>query len=587
MSPSMFEEKFLYGINASPGICIGRAYLVNHVNMDIVEKYYLSSKDLPAEIKRFKAAVKKTKDELDQLIKKTPDAMQRQTDIFKSHLMMLKDKMLYDKVIETCNDEQVNAEWAVKNVAANLKMIFHQMENPYLSARVADLTHVTDSVMRNLVGAKKVDINNIKKRVILVADDLSPAQTSQISLKKTQGFVTNRGGKTSHTSIIARTLGIPAVLGLDRATDLINDEDLIIVDGTAGIVIIHPEEKTLLDFSLRQEAYDNYKATLTLNSDICAKTTDNVRLNVMGNIELPEEADSVISHGGDGIGLYRTEFQYLNCPMFPSEDDLFEKYKSVVELMAPKPVTIRTLDINGDKAIGSMSGPDETNPFLGLRAIRYCLKNPDIFQTQLKAILRAAAFGNVRILFPMISCYDEIIMARALLNKAASILDAEGTRFNLDIDIGIMLEIPSAIIMADKLSEQVDFFSFGTNDLIQYSLAIDRGNRDVAYLYDGLQPAVIRLMKHAADVAEEKGKRMSLCGEMAADSLYTPIILGLGIDELSMNPRSIPAVKNIIRSISMKESRQFLAEVLKQSTASDIMEMLQDTYGSLLSEKIY
>ena len=587
MPSSMFKEKILYGINASPGICIGNAYLLNQVNMDIVEKYYLSTKALPAEIKRFKAAVKKTRDELNRLIKKTPDAMQRQTGIFESHLMMLKDKMLYDKVIETCEQEQVNAEWAVKNVAANLKMMFHQMENPYLSARVADLTHVTDSVIKNLVGVQKVDMSGMKKRVILVADDLSPAQTSQISLKKTQGFVTNKGGKTSHTSIIARTLGIPAVLGLDGATDLISDDDLIIVDGTEGIVVVNPEEKTLLDFAQRQEAYDNYEATLTLNSDICAKTTDDVRLMVMGNIELPEETDSVISHGGDGIGLYRTEFQYLNCPTFPSEDDLFEKYKSVVEAMAPKPVTIRTLDINGDKAIGSMSGPHETNPFLGLRAIRYCLKNPDIFKTQLKAILRSAVFGNVKILFPMISCYDEIIMARELLNQAASVLDGEGTTFNMDIDIGIMLEIPSAIIMADKLAEQVDFFSFGTNDLIQYSLAIDRGNRDVAYLYDGLQPAVIRLMKHAADVGHKKGKKMSLCGEMAADSLYTPIILGLGIDELSMNPRSIPIVKNIIRAISMEESRQFLEEVLKQRTASDIMEMLQKTYGSLLMNKMY
>ncbi len=588
MTSEIFKEIYLYGVNASPGICIGKAYIISLAGVDIVEKYYISDSDLPSEIKRFKAAVKSTSDEFVQLIKQASSkSFQDQSSIIESHIMLLKDKQLYDKIIETCKKEHVNAEWALKNVVSKLKSMFSEIENPYLKARVEDLKQVTDSLMNNLKGAKKIDINNIKKRVILVADNLSPAQTSQINLKSTQGIVTNSGGKTSHTSIMARTLGIPAVLGLGSATRIINDEDIIIVDGNSGVVIVHPEEKTLIKFIERKDAYENYSAKLTLNSDFPARTTDDVRLTVMGNIEFPEETALVNSHGGDGIGLYRTEFQYLNCSVFPSEDELFNNYKKVVELIAPKPVTIRTLDINGDKAIRSISTSNEANPFLGLRAIRYCLKNPDLFKIQLKAILRASAFGNVRILFPMISCYDEIIKTNELLNEAAYALEESGIKFDTNIKKGIMLEVPSALIMIDKLSKEVDFFSFGTNDLIQYSLAIDRGNRDVAYLYDMLQPAVIRLMKHAADVAINNGIELSICGEMAAEPIYTPIILGLGVKELSMTSRSIPIIKAMINALSMKDVRLFLLEAVKQNTASDIMKMLQSTYGKILSDKIY
>jgi phosphotransferase system enzyme I (PtsI) len=436
--------------------------------------------------------------------------------------------------------------------------------------------------MKNLVGAKTLDISAIGKRVILVADDLSPAETSQIQLEKIKGLITDLGGKTSHTGIIARSLEIPAVLGLEKATHLIKNDDIIIVDGTAGIVIVHPTDQTLIEFEERQSDYERYKAVITRSSHLPAETADGVKLKVLGNIELPEEVVSVINYGGDGIGLYRTEFQYLSRSRFPDENDLFDDYKDVVEVMAPGSVTIRTLDISGDKAVSYASVPDEKNPVLGLRGIRYCLKNPDVFKTQLRAVLRASAFGSVRILFPMISCYEEVLAAKKLLANAADSLDKEGISFNDNIEVGIMIEVPSAAIMADVMAKDVDFFSIGTNDLIQYSLAVDRVNRQVSYLYQPLNPAIIRMIKHVADIAKNNDLEVCICGEMAGDPLNIPILLGLGINRLSMNPQSIPAIKQTIRLINVKDAAMFIKDVLKETSETGVMEILLSTYGNIL-----
>ena len=587
MSDTNAIEIVLNGIGASPGICIGKAYLVDKEGVDVVRKYFIEKGSLLDEIKRFKAAVKKAKDELRAIIKNSHEELRQQNYILEAHIVMLKDKMLYGKAIETIEDERINAEWALKKVVSSLKSMFQNMSDPYLKERAADIVHVSDRVMKNLVGAEPVNIADICKRVILIAQDLSPAETSQIQLEKIKGFVTNRGGKASHTGIIARTLEIPAVLGLNQATRIIQNDDLIIVDGTAGTVIVHPTEETLVKYEERKIRYQEYRAAITRGSHLVAETTDGFQLPVMGNIELPEEVVSVIDHGGDGIGLYRTEFQYLNSSVFPSEDELFDKYMDVVEVMAPKPVTIRTLDINGDKAIAPDSECHEINPALGLRAIRYCLKNPEIFKTQIRAILRVAAYGDVRILIPMISSYDEVCETKRILNEVADSLDKEGAVFNRDIEFGIMIEVPSAVTMADVMAENVDFFSIGTNDLIQYSLAIDRGNSEVAYLYNPLHPAIIRVIKHVADVAREKGIKVFMCGEMASDPIYIPVLLGLGLDELSMNPQSIPAVKSMVRSLNMEDIKLFMKDVLKQTSATAVMELVQDTYGSILHDKIY
>jgi len=580
------QEIIIKGINASPGICIGKAYLVDRQGVDIVEKYRIEAKDLSNEIKRFKAAVKKAKDELRKIVEKSPEELQH-THILETHVALLKDKLLYGRTIETVKQESVNAEWALKKVVSNLIGVFQTMTDPYLKERSADVVQVADSIMHNLVGAKKVNIAAIEKRVILVAHDLSPAETSQINLEQVMGFITDRGGKASHTGIIARSLEIPAVVGLKNATSTIRNDNLIIVDGNTGTVIINPTEDTLVNFEEHKLDYEKYKAVITRESKAPAESADGVRLPVMGNIELPEEVFALLSYGGDGIGLYRTEFQYFNRTDFPGENELFDKYKDVVEVMNPKPVTIRTLDINGDKALTNHLGSEEVNPALGLRAIRYCLKNPQVFKDQLRAILRAAAFGNVRILFPMISTYFEIREANRLLDEAAESLEKDGLPYNRDIEIGAMIEVPSAVIMADIIAEKVDFFSIGTNDLIQYSLAIDRGNEQVAHLFQPLDPAIIRMLKHVADVAREKDIKIFMCGEMAGTPHHIPLLLGIGMDELSMNPQTIPDIKRVIRSLNVADTRSFMKEVLKQNTAKSTFELIKEAYGSTLSEQLY
>lgn len=580
-------ELRLHGISASPGICIGKAYLVGREGVDVVDKYFISEDNLQNEIKRFKAAVKNAKDNLSEIIETTPEELREHAHILETHKVLFKDKMLYGKTIETIEKERVNAEWALKKVVSNVKAMFRNMTDSYLQGRVEDIIHVSDSIMQHLVGANVVDIAAIDKRVILVAIDLSPAETSQIQLEKIKGFVTDHGGKTSHTGIVARSLEIPAVLGLDNATRIIKNDDIIIVDGTAGIVIVNPTEQTLIQFEEQKAGYEEYKADITRESYIPAETRDGIRLQVMGNIELPEEVVSVIDYGGDGIGLYRTEFQYLSRPDIPDEHELFDKYKDVIEVMAPKPVTIRTLDISGDKVVSYATNSDEKNPALGLRGIRYCLQRQDIFRTQLRAILRASIFGNVRIMFPMISCYDELLHAKRILHETYDSLNKEGLNCNNNVKMGIMIETPSAVILADILSRDVDFFSIGTNDLVQYSLAVDRVNKKVAHLYQPLNPAIIRMIKHVADVAKDKDVDLFMCGEMAGDPINIPILLGLGIEKLSVNPQSIPVVKNIIKSLDAKNAKLFIKKVLKETTDTGVAELVLSTYGTILFEAGY
>ncbi len=587
MSNDDAREIRLKGTAASPGITIGKAYLVDREGVDVIEKYYLDANELSEEIKRFKAAVRRAKEELKEIMDGCPEDLRDHAIILETHMQLLEDKRLFGKTIQSIEKEKVNAEWALKDVVSRTRSMFLSMSDPYLKERASDITHVADRIMRNLIGARDRNIAAINKRVILVASDLSPAETSQIQLERVKGFITDLGGKASHTSIIARTLEIPAVLGLDNATDVIKNEDLLIVDGNIGLVIIDPGDSTLIEFEERRANYARHQAVITRQSHLPAQTRDDVRLQVMGNIELPEEVVSVKDHGGDGVGLYRTEFQYLNSPEFPLEDELFDKYRDVVEVMAPKPVMIRTLDINGDKVLARTRGPAEPNPALGLRGIRYCLKRTDVFKTQLRAILRAAAFGVIRVMFPMICHSEEVRAVKRLLVEVAEKLDKEGARFNSDIQVGVMIEVPSAVVMADVIADEVDFFSIGTNDLIQYSLAIDRGNRDVAHLYQPFDPAIIRLIKRTADVAREKEIKVFMCGEMAAEPIYAPLLLGMGMDELSMNPQSIPAVKAMIRALNKEDARAFVKEVMKETSAKEIAKMARMEYGDIVAEHVY
>ncbi len=588
MTPSAGTREIkLKGISGSPGICIGRAYLVDTEGVDVIEKYSIPKDRITHEINRFKNAVTKAKNELTEIIKGLPEDLKKHSYILETHLLLHKDKMLYGKAIDIIKNKMVNAEWALKEATTQAKLMFENIADSYLKGRSADIEHVSERIVRNLVGRKDTSLYHIDKRVILVAHSLSPAETSQIQLEKIMGFITDRGGKTSHTAIIARTLEIPSVLGMEQATRVIKTDDILIVDGTEGVVIVNPKKTTIKKYAAHSKRYHAHRASILRSIDQPAESADRQRFKIMANIELPEEVVAVRDYGGDGIGLFRTEFLYLNRTDFPNEQELFDQYKEVVELMAPKPVTIRTLDINGDKEISGSPAMDEANPALGLRAIRFCLKKQDIFKTQLRAILRAAACGNVRLLIPMISGCEEIRTTLNILDEVANALEKEGLAYNRKIAVGIMIEVPSAAIMADALADMVDFFSIGTNDLVQYALAIDRLNREVAYLNNPLHPAVLRMIKNVVDAGNSKRIKTFMCGEMASEAINLPILMGIGLDELSMAPQSIPAIKNMIRKISVKESRQFLQEVLKQTTATDILRLIHDTYGDILAETLH
>ena len=580
------NEIIIKGISTSPGICIGKAYLVGREGVDVIKRYRIQTSSLQVEKNRFKTAVKQAKEELHQIIAETPEDLRQHSDILETHAVLLEDKMLFGRTIETIEKEQINAEWALKKVVATVKSMFQEISDPYLRDRATDIVHVSDRIMHHLTGEDSVDISVIDKRVILVANDLSPAQTSQINLERIKGFITARGGVASHTSIIARTLGIPAVQGIANATQRINNDDIIIVDGSTGTVIINPLEQTLIEYGERQLQFESYRASIARTSHQPAVTTDGIPVKIMGNIEQPEQIVSVIDNGGEGVGLYRTEFQYLSRPDFPDEDELFDKYRDVVDVMQSKPVTIRTLDINGDKALQNRKAT-EINPALGLRAIRYCLKRPDVFKTQLRAILRASAFGKVRILFPMISTCDELLASRTILNETMESLDKEGLEFDKAVEVGVMIEVPSLAIMSDIIAKDTDFFSIGTNDLIQYSMAVDRGNKDVAHLYNPLQPAILRLLNYVSDVAKKQGVQLFMCGEMASDPLNLPLLLGLEMDELSMSPQSIPAAKNVIRNLNFEESRNLVTAALKLPRADDVYDMIQTRYGDIISKAVF
>jgi len=584
MQETSKKEFMLKGISASPGICIGKAYLVDKEGVDVVSRYAIEKENLQDEVKRFKAAVKKSSDELRAIIDNTPDEFRQQTSILETQEVLLKDKMLYGKTIDFIEQERVNAEWALRQVVTHLKTIFQGMSDPYLRERATDVVHLSERIMGNLVGAKQVNIGMIDKRVVLVAKDLSPAETSQIRLERIKGFITDKGGKTSHTGIIARTLEIPAVLALGNATATVRNDDIVILDGNTGTVIVHPTEDTLLEYEERRMRYERHKAAISRSSRLPAKSIDGQGVKLLGNIELPEEVVAVVNYGGDGIGLYRTEFQYMSRPSFPSEEELYDKYSDVVQVMAPKPVTIRTLDVNGDKSLTTENGIQELNPALGLRGIRYCLQRPEVFRTQLRAILRAAVHGNVRIMFPMIATVSEVIQAKRAIEEAAVSLEKDGVPFNADLKIGALIEVPSAVIMADLIAREVDFFSIGTNDLIQYTLAIDRGNKNVAHLFRPLDPAILRMLKRLSEVARQNGIRVFICGEMAGYPIHAPLLLGLGLDELSMNPQSIPTIKQMIRSINIGETEALVDEALKLMSAEKVFALLRDTYGNILSE---
>ena len=563
-------NKFVQGIGASPGIIVGKAYLVERLKVRLPQKQIDPSR-VEEEVKRFLNAIQESQNQLTEIKEKILDLeVRKHSFILDVHSMILNDEMLLQDTIDAIQKKKVNAEWALDLTLEKLDTAFKAIEDEYLRERSSDLHYVAARIFRNLLGKKHDDITRIKGKVIVVAHDLSPADTLQMNLEHVAGFITDIGGKVSHTAILARSLGIPAVVGLQVATSLINGGDLLIIDGETGEVVINPTEEVSKSFVERKRRTRLIEREILKYASLPAETRDGVRVRLQANIEMVEEISSAKMHGAEGIGLYRTEILYLNRKDLPTEEEHFRIYRRLVEDVHPTTATIRTLDIGGDKFLPNYSKNNELNPALGLRAIRFSLKETEIFKTQLRGILRASAYGKLRILFPMISGIDEIRQAKAILEEVKKGLARAKIPFDEKIGIGAMIEIPSASDIADILAREVDFFSIGTNDLIQYALAVDRINEHVSYLYEPLHPAVLRIIRWVVQSGHQAGIPVAICGEMAAEPIYAVVLLGLGLDEFSMNPVSIPKVKKVLRMSRFEETRSLVEQLFQFPTASEI-----------------
>jgi len=566
----------LKGIGVSPGIVIGSAYVLNR--QDIKETLYKLSGggEVSREIKRFRKSLRNSRQELLDIKTDLKDRKGIGSLLVDVHIMILDDKTFARNVIKNIKDHCVNAEWALKMTLSQQREIFDRIEDDYLRERIKDVEYVGQRILINLSGKALERVSDIEGEVVVVARDLSPADTVQMSTRKILGFATDIGGKTSHTAIVAKSIAIPAVVGLEKITEEVNTGNVIIVDGTAGVVIVNPDPEVIKRYEDKKRHYLVMEEDMLKDAHLPAVTADGRSVGVGANIEFVEEIPSAVFHGANGVGLYRTEFIYINKEQLPTEEEHFSSYKKVIVGEGIKWATIRTFDLGGDKFVSDAGLAEEMNPVMGLRAIRFCLQEVELFKVQLRAILRASAYGNTGILLPMISGVKEIMDARNIIDEVKGELLSEGIPIDEDIKIGIMIEVPSAVIMAEQLAERVDFFSIGTNDLIQYVLAIDRVNERVTYLYKPLHPAILRMIRQVVDVGHSAGIKVAMCGEMAGDPLCTPILLGLELDGLSMTPLAIPRVKKIIRNSTVKESKELLEKVMTFPTAQEIEECVRD-----------
>jgi len=562
--------KELRGIPVYPDIVIGKAHRVDRSRTKILYRCFVNDDQVKREVDRFEAALRSVEAQFISLKRSLPETVKDQAFILESHLLILKDSMLRDSTIKKILDEKINAEWALKKTLEEIRGVFEQIDDDYICNRITDVENVADRLLRALSGDTVNRLGHIHQRVIIVAHDLSPADTTELNTAKVMGFVTDVGGRTSHTAIMAQALEIPAVVGLENVTAWVEEGDLLIVDGSSGVVVINPEDSDIIRYQERKLQLEKYKSSIARLSHLPAETPDGHRIAINANIEFLEEVTAAKDFGGEGIGLYRTEFLYLRGKGFPDEDELFDDYREVAEIMNPAPVSIRTLDLGGDKFASDIAISEESNPALGLRAIRFCLREPEIFKTQLRAILRASAFGRIQLMFPMISGLQELLDAKVFLNQVREDLDRDNIPYDAAMEVGIMMEIPSAIAMAEVLAHHVDFFSIGTNDLIQYALAIDRVNEHVAYMYQPFHPAIIRMIRQVVEAAKNAGIRVSLCGEMAGDPLCVSILLGVGLDGLSMNARAIPLIKKLIRAIPIRQAKADLKRIMRLNTANEV-----------------
>ncbi|UQZ35725.1 phosphoenolpyruvate--protein phosphotransferase [Paenibacillus sp. PK3_47] len=563
------------GIAASAGIAVARAFILEHPDYTITKS---AVSDVEAEVAKLESALEKSRGELRSIKERTlAELGEKKAEIFESHLLILDDPELISPVMDKIREESVNADYALNEVAGQFIEMFENMKSAYLQERAADMRDVTKRVLNHLLGITYVSPAEISEEVIVIAQDLTPSDTAQLNRKYVKGFTTNIGGRTSHSAIMARSLEIPAVVGTKNVLSLVKAGDLVIVDGLSGDVLINPSEAEVAEYTQKQEAYNLQIAEWKKLRDEATVSADGKHVELAANIGTPNDVNGVIENGGEGVGLYRTEFLYMGRDKLPSEEVQYNAYRTVLENMKGKPVVVRTLDIGGDKELPYLDLPKEMNPFLGFRAIRLCLDRQDIFRTQLRALLRASAHGDLRIMFPMIATLGEFRAARDLLLEEKAKLREEGKEVSDNIQLGIMVEIPSTAVLADQFAKEVDFFSIGTNDLIQYTMAADRMNEQVSYLYQPYNPAILRLVKIVIDAAHAEGKWTGMCGEMAGDSTAIPLLLGLGLDEFSMSATSILPARSQISKLSAAEMKEMAANALQLGTAEEVAALVQST----------
>ena len=569
-------EKVYRGIAVSAGVCRGKAVVLHHARHAIVRRE-LPLETVPAEVKRFEHALVRTRQQITEVQRRVADTMSSsEADIFDAHLLMLEDRVLIEEVIKIIHEQKANADFAFHTASDRYIAVLEAVEDEYLRERAADLRDLTSRVLDNLLNVKQqLDLRHLTEPCILVGHDLSPSTTAQLDRNFVLGFVTEVGGKTSHTAILARSLDIPAVMGLQDISEDLETGDYVLLDGYNGTIIVNPTDQTLFEYGQLAKIKASLGEKLREIQSQPAVTLDGKVVHLSANIEDQHDVAAVLKHGAEGVGLFRTEFLFISREKLPTEEEQYRVYSEVAAALKPQPVIIRTLDLGGDKFSSQLQLAQEMNPFLGWRAIRFCLAQPDVFRAQLRAILRASADGNVRMMYPMISGMDELNQANQHVETCKAELRAKNIPFNEKMEIGAMIEIPSAALVADALGKKVSFFSIGSNDLIQYTLAADRTNEKVSHLYEPTHPAILRLIKMTVDAAHANGIWTGVCGEIAGDPVLAPLLLGLGIDELSAAPSAIDAVKYMIRRLKNEEARQLAEFALQCESPTEIFARCQ------------
>jgi phosphotransferase system enzyme I (PtsI) len=571
-------EKILRGIPVSPGIARGRTFVLAQASVSGITRQELAEHEVPHQLKRLEQALVDTRHEIQEVQRLVNQGLGAEhASIFEAHMMVLDDPTLLDEVSRLITEQHVSAEYAFQQVADKFSRTLGAINDEYLRERVSDMRDVSGRVLNKLLGrTEDFSLARLKEPCIVIAHDLTPTQTAQMDRKMVLGFATDIGGQTSHTAIMARSMRIPAVVGLRDASKVLSTGQYALLDGYNGSVIINPTDQTLFEYGQLVKRRVTLEEKLRDTIDKPAITLDGARVTLSANIEQPSDAEAVLESGAEGVGLFRTEYLFVHRETLPTEEEQYEAYRKVAAALKPRPVIIRTLDLGGDKFLSHLQLPMEMNPFLGWRAIRFCLQERDIFRSQLRAILRASAEGNVKVMYPMISGVDELTQANALVEEYKAELAKEGVPFDQKVDIGAMIEIPSAAVAADVLARRVQFFSIGTNDLIQYTLAVDRLNERIAHLYEPTHPAILRLIKLTADAGRRHGIWTGVCGEMAGDPVLIPLLLGLGVTELSAAPPIVPHIKYLIRRVKMSEANALAEFALNCESASEILARCRD-----------